>query len=417
MTPSQRRTVASALVGLTVICPAVVQAQGFTRVMNPIGNQGFNGVNPFFRVAPGMTLPQFAFNSAVLGQALSNIPPYALGYNPYQGGLNYGYSSGGLNPYGTGLYSMTSPYASGYGTNGYSGAYGSGSYSSDPASAYLKSAAELTNANAGYQVTLQEARLLNEQVNQTRADTQQRLYLDAQYRRRLSPVEEDFRAAERAAVLGRARRDPPLAEILSGKALNDLLLHLAAQQGKRVKGPALPLDEGVLGRIHVTPGTNSHVAVIQAEGTLRWPAPLQVPAFAEARGRVDQIVREAVRLAPFNHEPEASLIADLRLAIKSLNQAVVRHVAELSPSEYVESRRYLHHLASALQALEGPNAGNYFSGKWVARGKNVPELVQFMSEQGLQFAPAGTGDEAAYRSLHQALVAFDARQDAVAGKY
>src|SRR5437764_5553143 len=35
-------------------------------------------VNPNYYVAPGLTLNQYAYNLSVLGQSLSNFPPYAL---------------------------------------------------------------------------------------------------------------------------------------------------------------------------------------------------------------------------------------------------------------------------------------------------------------------------------------------------
>jgi hypothetical protein len=69
-------------------------------------------VNPNFFIAPGLTLRQAAFNTAVLGRAISTIPPYAMGYNPYPSMVNYGpivpmttpaYNPGVFNP---ALYSM-----------------------------------------------------------------------------------------------------------------------------------------------------------------------------------------------------------------------------------------------------------------------------------------------------------------------
>jgi hypothetical protein len=57
--------------------------------------------------------------------------------------------------------------------------------------------------------------------------------------------------------------------------------------------------------------------------------------------------------------------------------------------------------------LEKPHAGNYFTGKFSARGKTVGELIQNMSRQGLRFAPAVAGDEGAYENLHRYLVVYD----------
>jgi len=72
-------------------------------------------VNPAFQVAPGLTVGQAAFNTAVLGQGLSFVPPYALGFNPY--------TSGAISsPYGGyGGYYPPPYYGTGYGGGGYGG--------------------------------------------------------------------------------------------------------------------------------------------------------------------------------------------------------------------------------------------------------------------------------------------------------
>jgi hypothetical protein len=58
-------------------------------------------LNPNPYIAPGLTLQQYAYNTAVIGRALSTVPPYAFGYNPYPAVINYGpvYRSPYVNPY------------------------------------------------------------------------------------------------------------------------------------------------------------------------------------------------------------------------------------------------------------------------------------------------------------------------------
>ncbi len=38
---------------------------------------------PGWQIQRGLTVRQAAYNTAVLGQALYSVPPYAFGYNPY----------------------------------------------------------------------------------------------------------------------------------------------------------------------------------------------------------------------------------------------------------------------------------------------------------------------------------------------
>jgi hypothetical protein len=58
---------------------------------------------------------------------------------------------------------------------------------------------------------------------------------------------------------------------------------------------------------------------------------------------------------------------------------------------------------------------NHFDGYWAPQARSVAELVQFMAEKGLRFAPAAPGDEPAYTALYHALAAYDATPVADAG--
>ncbi len=60
-----------------------------------------------------------------------------------------------------------------------------------------------------------------------------------------------------------------------------------------------------------------------------------------------------------------------------------------------------------MKLLEEHHAGDYFSGKFSAQGKTVADLVQYMTKNGLKFAPAVAGDETAYEGLHKASAVYD----------
>jgi hypothetical protein len=57
--------------------------------------------------------------------------------------------------------------------------------------------------------------------------------------------------------------------------------------------------------------------------------------------------------------------------------------------------------------LAQPDAVDYLNGKYKAKGKTVADLVKYMTDNGLQFARATPGAEAAYTTLYHALVAYD----------
>lgn len=82
--------------------------------------------NRNYMVAPYTTLNQYAFNVRTLGRAYSQVPPYALGYNPYPNPIfvnSYPVVYPNYTTYNPYLYSNGNPYTSPYG-NPYVSPYG-----------------------------------------------------------------------------------------------------------------------------------------------------------------------------------------------------------------------------------------------------------------------------------------------------
>jgi hypothetical protein len=106
--------VAELLVGAVCVQPAAAYPPSMApRVAPSTGGLAYPyryGVNPYYQIWPGMTINQYAYNTAVLGRAYSTWPPYAFGYNPYPSPvINYGplypnYAHGAY-PYGVYGYS------------------------------------------------------------------------------------------------------------------------------------------------------------------------------------------------------------------------------------------------------------------------------------------------------------------------
>jgi len=225
---------------------------------------------------------------------------------------------------------------------------------------------------------------------------------------RLTP--EDLRLWEGEAILNRARRNPPLTEVLSGAPLNAVLMHLALDQAKGRGGPAVDLDAELLRRINVVPeGTCGSMGVLRdGAANFSWPLPLEGPRFATPRKDLEHLLLQAVQQARIDGRISYPIYKGMRDAKAQLDEALDRSANDLTPTQFIQSRRFLNHINEGIKALSNANAGNFFSQKWTARGKTVAELVQNMAKEGLKFAPAGPGDEAAYRALLNALTAYDA---------
>jgi hypothetical protein len=401
----------------------------------------FNRPNTNFYFADGTSLKQLAYNTAVLGTAASFIPPYLLGYNPYPPMVNYGPSyptAGPYNPYalsttpyapglsggyggigGYGSASATSLYGGygGYGTyttggGGYGGTGGSSpsAYGSpDPNAAYLRGLADVTGATGRYHLTIQQASLAREKARQAQVDARRRLLEYERQAERNRPTYLTVLDRERAADLSLARQEAPGGTVWSGRALNTLLDSVAKSGRPLSDGPNIGLDRATLKHINLTDtATQGNIGLLKSGGNLEWPEPLLASRFDAERKRLHKNMRLAVQQLKDRDPLERSTLNDIRADMKALTDRLNGSVGELSPSQYIQAKRFLNQLSDAVRALADPKVARYFDGTWVARGKNVAELVDYLKKEGLKFAPATPGDEASYNSLYQAMRAFDA---------
>jgi hypothetical protein len=97
----------------------------------------------------------------------------------------------------------------------------------------------------------------------------------------------------------------------------------------------------------------------------------------------------------------------MQATLQTMDQKLRAQINELSPTDYVEARRYLDDLNQAMRVLKRPDVADYLNGKYTAQGKDVGELIKNMMSHGLRFAPAVPGSEAAYNALYQAMATYD----------
>jgi hypothetical protein len=286
----------------------------------------------------------------------------------------------------------------------------------DPYGGYFRGVGDLVSSYGQYGKDYNQARLLNQQVEQEKIKTRQMLQEQRRYEQSQLPTAEDIRDRDRQYALRRAMNDPPLTEILSGSALNDLLKNAELLMTKGTRGPTVPLDAEVLDHIHVSGGrTSGSVGVIKDGGRLRWPLPLQDTPFEKDRKHMDEVMYQAVREVS-DEQLQLSTVRDLEGTLKSMQGTLDRIGRDMAVMDIVEVQRYFTELESSIKALRDPSAANFFSKKWSAQGRDVAELVANMSREGLRFAPAIDGDEAAYQVLHRSLVSYNLGAQQVAQK-
>jgi hypothetical protein len=310
------------------------------------------------------------------------------------------------SPFGT---LMTSPYGASpvpagsmtstpYGPDaGAAGATPYGAYIlPDPYGGYLKGAADVINANGKYLIQTQQAYQIKEQ---TRSDR--------------TPTGEEERNRAQQQRLIHALNDPLVTEIWNGQTLNELLTR--ARQLQTTAGsrqlPLVPVDQAILARLSVTSGKgNSSSALLKNDGNLTWPTGLRdlVPEAESARLRkqAQTYFKKAYEETKAGGHPGAGTLREFRSTVDQLQALVKQNSLDMTTTVYGEARRYLEDLRKAATVLDGVDAGDVLANGLRPQGGNVAEVVQFMSNKGLLFAPAGPGEESAYTAMQRMLAVY-----------
>jgi hypothetical protein len=301
------------------------------------------------------------------------------------------------------MYPMPAPSSGGGGYNPWGWGWGS----SNRFEGYLNGAANVTTANAQYQMITQQARLVREQANQSSLDTRRKTEEQRQWELAQRPDPEEERQKDMYRALNRARNNPPGVEIWSGDALNSMLTALQSVQLRGVRGPLVPLQSDLLRHINVSTGvTRGSTGLIRDGGKLPWPFALRQPMFNDNRAAIEKPLNAAVRQAP-SGEVDVNVLNNLDTALNQFQTDVDAKIADLTPDQYVQAARFLRELRGSFNVLKQSDVAKYFSPTATAQGNNVAELVAHMTANGLRFAPATSGDESFYTALHSALVAYD----------
>ena len=383
-----RRIGNAALVGAVALGVAVGEA--------PAQNNAPGG----FRVGAGQP--------ATAGGVRGYVPPSGMGFN-YSA-----YAAGGpVAPYGS---MMSSPYASMTSTGG-GGGYGAGynPYGTyvlpDPYGGYLRGAADLVGAQGKYLIQTQQAYMLKEQVRGAMLENRRRVFDEWLYERANTPTLNEQREQSIRDELRRSRNEPPPTEIWSGKALNALLANTIKLHGKKINGPEIKIDEDVVKKINVTTGREgTNFGMLRNGPKLTWPLALRgLPGkeAGELRDQLQTMVKKAYDEAKAGQSADPGTFNEIERNMRQLNGMLQKRVNDETFNDYNEAKAFLRQLDSGVRVLKQRDAANFINGDFAAKGNTVGDVVRFMTERGLTFAPATSGDYAAYIALYRALRDYD----------
>ncbi len=294
-----------------------------------------------------------------------NVNQYAPGYAPY-GGVPY------WNPYG--------------------GA--------------LTGAANAINAQGEYEKQFQQSRLMAQDVERSKVDTHRKQLEEWMWERNNLPTPEQNRERDQYWELRRVLNNPPPNEIWNGSAMNTILAAIQQVQRSGAPGPVIYLPPGAATQLSLTTGqTSTGVGLLKNGYKLTWPLPLEDDSFDSQRADIDRQMKAAYdQLSSGN--VDGKTLRQLQKDINGLDSAVRAQVEQMTPSDYVHAQRYVRELRDTFQALQQPDASQYFASCRPAPAATVGELIQNLAAKGQKIAPAVSGSEPAYNAVYGALAAY-----------
>src|SRR5262249_31674626 len=127
----------------------------------------------------------------------------------------------------------------------------------------------------------------------------------------------------------------------------------------------------------------------------------------EERTGVEKETQRLIHQAT-NATVESGALANLQAKIDEIRDRLTRSANDIPTQQYMEAKRFLNDFDDALRALREGDAAPYFDfqARFASGTRTAEELVKYMARNGLRFAPATSGDEAAYQAAHDALVGW-----------
>jgi hypothetical protein len=269
----------------------------------------------------------------------------------------------------------------------------------------MQGAAAMTQAQGQLMQDQEQARIQREQANQAKLVTKKQTLDWLNYERLNTPTFADEQSRSKSQLLQRMLNSPLQGEIVSGVAQNTLLPFLYSLTGQGIQGPPVALNPELMKQVNVrgAGGSGGSLALLRDGGKVTWPLALR----GTYQEQMDAILPQAVS-ATIQGTLSPKLFKELRSGVNNVENDLRNKFFkdEVDAGSYMIAKRFVTDLRSAVNALQQPNAARILDGQFAARGRNVQELVENMTRQGLQFAPAQPGGEPAYFALQSAMTTY-----------
>jgi hypothetical protein len=267
----------------------------------------------------------------------------------------------------------------------------------------LNGAANVISAQGQYTNQIEQAKIQRQQGYQETVKTRKAMFDQMLYEQAMTPTNLEKAAKQKADRLEHILKYATNNEITSGDAQNVMLPYLQFLANKGILGPPVPLSQAVLKDINVRLDKGANIQILKKGSTIFWPLATRGPE----QKKLAEYLAHGVAAA-IDGSLDSKLYNAMRTSLNKVRAEVNKKSdkEEISIRAYFDSKYFLDTLSDSISMLQQPNVAKFLDGTYAARGKNVPELVQNMTDQGVVFGAALQGEEAPYRSLYNSMVTY-----------
>jgi hypothetical protein len=267
----------------------------------------------------------------------------------------------------------------------------------------LSGAADLTRAQGQSWQDQEQARILREQANQAKLDTRKKAFDQMLYEKANTPTYTEELTKEKVQLLTRLMTFPIRSEITDGKTLNAMLPLLQSLSEQGSMGAPIAIPQSMVNELNISGSGTSSAGMLRGGGQVDWPPALRGPQSK----KLDKLLPAAVDAATAG-TLDGKMMKQVRTELKTMREDMRSQLQkdEIETSSYLQAIEFYNSLESSVNALERPDTRKQLAGKYSPRARNVQELVDFMTDKGVKFAPASPGNDAAYQVVHDAFVRY-----------
>lgn len=266
----------------------------------------------------------------------------------------------------------------------------------------LAGGAEMVQAQGQFMNDQEQARITREKAYQEFLKSKKDKFELDRYIEKNTPTYTELQEKNNAMKTRRILNNPTEAEITTGASLNIMLPLVQQMTDQGIAGPPAPLDQATLNRINVkAPNFSGHLAIFKDGGKVKWPIAVRG---RELQKELAAALPDAVAAAQ-DDTLELKTYNKLRKDVKDLREQVAADYRknQIDLGSFLAADQFLEDLNFAIGDLTMAGAPKALSGATALKGRNVQEMVQNMTKQGLTFAPATPGNEDAYYSLQNSM--------------